>query len=801
MKRKTIMILFTVFSLVSVCAQNPQKYAYYHGNEKKEIQINYDRLLVYFNRNLVGYEMIDSIFNIRGEVRLGPGKGDTLSAFVIDCSEENYETTLASIKELSYVYDVEPTVGEGGNVLVSNQVYVQLNAMSDTVLLKQMANQMMIRYEGSIVEDSVHELYWYSLSTNKASGNALEIASLYIESGLFGAVDPGLIFPIRKKYTNISKSIPEDLYLSDQWSIADLYDIWDGGILGDGVSIALIDDGVEINNSEFSTLSSFSYDFYNGTYSEQPQIWGSHGTNMAGVIFSDHDNENIAGIAPDAVLINISAFNTEYPPIYYEGIYDEQAFTALFNALATAFTLNADIVLCPLDYVVNGNDYYPHPLIMSMVNSMFAYGRNLKGTVIISSSGYDYGTLGIISHPLNIDDRVIIVGASSEEHERVYSSNYGDQLDLVAPGESILTTDVNYSSYYASYLSIQDGPGVASAHVAGVVALMLSANPNLTRSQIDWILKHTAYKTPEYTFGVFNTHPDGTWNNELGYGEIQSARAINWAQYTYSNIPSLTVKDTVIDNGMEPSVIRGILNSPSIVIRDASNVNIMSTIGPGDTRMISVTVHNHSTTDVVVDPADVKLYYRNYTSGTLTWNTSLFSSPISPAGTSPVTISANGGSHTFVIPLTMPDVYPVTFGQIWRGMLVAVIDDNTSNINGFTDINMPIDDFVAMNRLVAAKGYTHYQDPTPGDPILPPKPKLAVNPNPTLGRTVVELNGLATETVATLMLTDGFGNLITTEQMNTDRSSIDLTGKPSGIYYVYVVVGEEVADVKKVILQ
>ena len=83
MKRKTIMILFTVFSLVSVCAQNPQKYAYYYGNEKKEIQINYDRLLVYFNRNLVGYEMIDSIFNIRGEVRLGPGKGDTLSAFVI----------------------------------------------------------------------------------------------------------------------------------------------------------------------------------------------------------------------------------------------------------------------------------------------------------------------------------------------------------------------------------------------------------------------------------------------------------------------------------------------------------------------------------------------------------------------------------------------------------------------------------------------------------------------------------------------------------------------------------------------
>lgn len=800
MKNLVVIFCLTLVTILNSVAQNTTK-GYYYDGTKREVTINTALILVYFDKNNISIDSINAVYAIKKELILNDRKADSLYACVIEI-DGNYENVVSGLKKKPYVFDVEPVLGERGNTVVSNIFYVQLKSIDDTIVLKSMSEQTGTKMEGPIIKDSPDPLLWYRLSTDKNAGNALNQSITYGESGLFAAVDAGFVSSVNFNGHLIGKnSGPSDSFISDQWAIADLYDIWAEGIRGSNVKIALIDDGVDTTHYEFESLISTSTEIngYDGMLYSPTSYIGYHGTSMAGVIFSNHNDYDIAGIAPEAELFDICLFDEYYFGHYNSISLYEEMIPHIYMAFTQALINGSDIILCPWDYIENYDEIgtYYTSILLSVFRYCSTVGRGGKGTVIVYASGKNVDDSEGIIYPADIYDSAIVVGASTFFHERQWESCYGDCLDIVAPGEYILSTESDGGWHDICGCS---GSGVASSHVAGIVALMLSANPNLTHSQVDWILKHTAYKSPDYVFNADVNHREGLWNTELGYGEVQGALAVELAQ-SISSFANLVIKDNISDIGIEPSVSNIQFDSPSIVIRDASNVNIMSTIGPGDTRMISVTVHNHSTTDVVVDPADVKLYYRNYTSGTLTWNTSLFSSPISPAGTSPVTISANGGSHTFVIPLTMPDVYPVTSGQIWRGMLVAVIDDNTSNIHGFTDINMPIDDFVAMNRLVAAKGYTHYQDPTPGDPILPPKPKLAVNPNPTLGRTVVELNGLATETVATLILTDGFGNLITTEQMNTDRSSIDLTGKPSGIYYVYVVVGEEVADVKKVILQ
>lgn len=799
MKKAIIIIIYFALSISYIWAQNTQTGYYYVGNEKKEIPINQDFLLIYFNKSKINFEIIDSLYDLRNEVILNSPKRDTLYAFIVSISGNNYEKIIDSLKGKPYVYDVEPTIGEQGTAIVTNQFYVQLHSLADTIILKNMASQTMTIFEGNIIEDSINELFWYTLSTNKTAGDALKISAIYAESGYFKAVDPGFLSPTRNNAINRNnRSLPTDTYILDQWSITDLYDIWDEEILGNGVTIALIDDGVDTDHNEFSSLNFVSYDFHYGYYSNNPQILGSHGTNLAGIIFSDHDNGDIAGIAPEAELINIATFCTDYTPLYYDGVYDEQTFSALYSSLYTAYTLQADIVLCPLDYLINTDINPPSILITSVINNMFSNGRNTKGTIIISASGDNYDAQNAIVHPLNYDNRIIIVGASSDDHERMWSSCYGDELDIVAPGENILTTDIAYSTQYNAFLSLQDGSGVAAAHVAGVVALMLSANPNLTLPQIDRILKYTAYKSPDYTFSISSGHPDGTWNSELGYGEIQSARAVELAQYL-SSTPNLVVKDISTDDGIEPSPYMPSFNSPSIVAKDVTNTNTVTEIWLDNSYKINVTLHNYSASDVIVNPSDVKLYSKIYKNGSLTWNSSFpYNSPHTPTSTTPVTISGNGGSHTFIIPITTPSQLPN--GLLGTGLHIAfvvVIGNNQYEIHNYSDATKPINNFIAENRLVAGKQYNFYTEwDTPIFPFSSP----TITPNPTNGQATIEVDWAEIPADAMIVVTDIYGNTILFDRFTASNYRLNLDGRASGTYYVYIVSEGKALCMNKIVV-
>jgi subtilisin family serine protease len=91
----------------------------------------------------------------------------------------------------------------------------------------------------------------------------------------------------------------------------------------------------------------------------------------------------------------------------------------------------------------------------------------------------------------------------------------------------IYTTDISGSAGHTSgdYISDFKGTSAACPNAAGVVALILSANPNLTQLQARQILESNTDKLSSYTFTNVSGQPNGTWNSEVGHGRVNACKA------------------------------------------------------------------------------------------------------------------------------------------------------------------------------------------------------------------------------------------------------------------------------------
>jgi hypothetical protein len=126
---------------------------------------------------------------------------------------------------------------------------------------------------------------------------------------------------------------------------------------------------------------------------------------------------------------------------------------------------------------------------------------------------------------------VIAVGATTNRDQRASFSNFGTGLDIVAPGVNIHTTDrlgaagASGTDYHTSFT----GTSAACPNAAGVAALILSVNPALTQAQARQILESTTDKPSSFSFSTVAGQPNGTWNNEVGYGRLNAYNAVRLA--------------------------------------------------------------------------------------------------------------------------------------------------------------------------------------------------------------------------------------------------------------------------------
>jgi len=206
--------------------------------------------------------------------------------------------------------------------------------------------------------------------------------------------------------------------------------------------------------------------------------------------------------------------------------------------------------------------------------------------VVFASGNYLVGNSNTdVKYPGNTFSDILVVGAMSPCGERKnyiscdgatnWGSCFGNQLDVVAPGVKMPTTDIQGNNGYVSgdYFSSFNGTSSACPVVSGVAALILSVNPCLTGKQVRDIIEKTAQKVGNYSYTDNSERLNGTWNNEMGYGLVNAYAAVQMAQQIETeNLVDLYIRDSPEDLGIDPNTISQYSwISPDIWIRNQND--------------------------------------------------------------------------------------------------------------------------------------------------------------------------------------------------------------------------------------
>ncbi len=388
-------------------------------------------------------------------------------------------TTLSSTEDSEVVFYRNP---EGNQIGVTNKFGVVLKSEKDVVKLEQLAADNGIFLLG---KDDVLKEWYYLVCTENSTGNALEMANMFYETGLFEDVAPDLLVGISPTAGNPSYLSQEALHNTASNGVDINYHeaVTSFSFPNmNNVVVAVIDDGIDISHSDLPALYR-SYDAHTG---RSPAImYGDHGTQVSGIIAARHNEQHIDGIAPGVKLISVSIK-------YTASSGGSQTSSAnIARGIRWAVDNGAKIINCSWKTSPN-ND------ITREIN--YALGANC---VVVSAAGNDNGP---VSYPANLSG-VIAVGAVMSTGQKTSDGNYGIDLSVVAPGFLIKTTFPGGITGFSSATSI------ASPHVSGIAALLFSVYPNLTRQQVVNAIIKSGSLYPSR-------------NNTLGYGVVDAFEAL-----------------------------------------------------------------------------------------------------------------------------------------------------------------------------------------------------------------------------------------------------------------------------------
>ena len=257
-----------------------------------------------------------------------------------------------------------------------------------------------------------------------------------------------------------------DPLLAEQWGWfrVDADDAWLTGYEGSGVIVAVFDTGIDLDHPDLKDVEIVYAWNYVEDSSNVTDVDG-HGTLVAGVIAATTNNQiGIAGIAAKTKLAIFKVLEES-----------GGSWMDLARAVREARGVGADVYVMSLGGTVGGR-------AGSLVERELELAYD-SGGVIVAAAGND-GT-DVPTYPAAYDN-VIGVGALEKNDTRASWSNYGSNVELMAPGVSIASAYLDGRYAYAS------GTSFAAPHVAGVVALLLGKEPSLTPDGVRERLRSTA---------------------------------------------------------------------------------------------------------------------------------------------------------------------------------------------------------------------------------------------------------------------------------------------------------------------
>lgn len=218
---------------------------------------------------------------------------------------------------------------------------------------------------------------------------------------------------------------------------------------GAGIKVAVLDTGVEQDHPDLEPNIIEAVDFT--ASSSGPRDTDGHGTHVAGIIAARANGFGVIGVAPEAELYCAKVVDNGFSQVKW-----------IIDALDWAIKQKVDIISMSLRMISYNKEF--HDKIKEAINK--------HNIFVICASGDNGPFLDTLEYPGKFPE-TIAVGAIKEGLGINHFSSRGELVDVVAPGEDILSTYINKSYFKLS------GTSMAAPFVSGIVALMLAKHRDL----------------------------------------------------------------------------------------------------------------------------------------------------------------------------------------------------------------------------------------------------------------------------------------------------------------------------------
>lgn len=283
----------------------------------------------------------------------------------------------------------------------------------------------------------------------------------------------------------------------------------------DQTRVAVLDEGVDTRHPELQLRVVAEADFVDGNPHSRPDGDDAHGTACAGIVASQ--SHDVSGLGPDLSLVGVRIAKSNASGFW------------IFDDFATADAIDWSWDDAASDVLSNSwGGGPPSPVITNAFSRARTQGRGGKGSVVVVAAGNSQSP---VDYPGKLSG-VLTVGASNQWDKRKtrtsadgedwWGSNYGQGLDVMAPGVGIATTDISGANGYSTsdFALGFNGTSSATPFVAAAAALLFAVNPNLTEGRVREIIKETADPMTK----------SGNWSRFTGHGRLNAFDAVRQAR-------------------------------------------------------------------------------------------------------------------------------------------------------------------------------------------------------------------------------------------------------------------------------
>lgn len=321
--------------------------------------------------------------------------------------------------------------------------------------------------------------------------------------------------------------IPNDYYYSREWHLSKIgaLSAWDIS-QGEAITIAILDSGVDLTHPDLVANLVPGWNFYDNNSNTADVI--GHGTFVAGTASAITNNSiGVASIAGKAKIM----------PLRVSDI----------NGYGYTSTISSALIHAADHGVRVANISFRDQTSKDAVRVASQYMKDKNGLVVTSG-----GNSGILEN-YTVTTTMISVSATDEFDQKADFSSYGNYISLAAPGVKIWSTGKG-GAYGPT-----GGTSISSPVAGGVIALMMSVNPNLKSTEIENLLFSTALDLGEPGRDPY-----------FGYGRVDAAAAVQAAQAAVPTQDTEAPGVSIIDP-LEGAVVTGLV---PIDVQATDNVGV-----------------------------------------------------------------------------------------------------------------------------------------------------------------------------------------------------------------------------------